>query len=41
MDMNIPTEVREHPKILELEELAIDLIVIANVSFIHHTTGIR
>jgi len=33
IDMNIPDEVREHPTIRELETLAVDLIVIANVGF--------
>ncbi len=32
MDMDIPDDVREHPAIRELETLAVDLIVIANVS---------
>jgi len=30
MDMDIPDEIRRHPVIVELEELAVDLIVIAN-----------
>jgi Delta6-protoilludene synthase len=30
IDMDIPYEIRHHPVILELEELAVDLIVIAN-----------
>ena len=34
IDMDIPDEIREHPTIRELEALAVDLIVIANVSFI-------
>lgn len=32
MDMDIPDEVREHPTLRMLETLAVDLIVIANVS---------
>jgi len=32
MDMNLPDEVKYNPTILELELLAIDLTIIANVS---------
>jgi hypothetical protein len=34
MEMDIPDDVREHPNIRELETLAVDLIVIANVGVI-------
>jgi Delta6-protoilludene synthase len=31
MDMDIPDEIREHPILREMETIAVDLIVIANV----------
>jgi hypothetical protein len=42
MDMDLPDEVKDNPTILELELLAIDLTIIANVSswsFLFHIVG--
>lgn len=35
MDMDIPGEVKEHSVIHQIEELGVDLTIIANVSSLH------